>query len=228
MRERYKEIDVLQGHRFFLLTPSSVVRKLNHTFVLMNRRETGIFSGSFNPIHMGHLMLANYLSAFTSMEEIWFVVTPHNPLKKREDLLPDEIRLEMVRLALEDYPFLRVSDVEFSLPRPSYTIDTLNVLTKAHPDRKFSLIIGGDNWSRFDRWKEHKQIMERFQIFVYPRRGENVVIPETMCQSVKLVNAPLVEISSTFLRHSIREGKDMRAFLPPKVYDYILKNELYR
>lgn len=228
MRERYKEIDVPQGHRFFLCPLPRFVCKLNHTFVLMNRRETGIFSGSFNPIHMGHLMLANYLSAFTSMEEIWFVVTPHNPLKKREDLLPDEIRLEMVRLALEDYPFLRVSDVEFSLPRPSYTIDTLNVLTKAHPDRKFSLIIGGDNWSRFDRWKEHKQIMERFQILVYPRRGENVVIPETLCQSVKLVNAPLVEISSTFLRHSIREGKDMRAFLPPKVYDYILKNELYR
>lgn len=177
---------------------------------------------------MGHLMLANYLSAFTLLEDIWFVVTPHSPLKKRENLLSDEARLEMVRLAIEDYPSLLVSDVEFYMPRPSYTIDTLNLLSELHPERKFSLIIGGDNWMLFNRWKDYKQILERFQLVVYPRRGENVVIPDTLSQTVKLVKAPLLEISSTFVRNSMQEGKDMRAFLPPKVYDYIQQNQLYR
>jgi nicotinate-nucleotide adenylyltransferase len=204
------------------------VRKLNSIFVLMNRLETGLFSGSFNPIHMGHLMLANYISAFTSLQEIWFVVTPHSPLKKRESLLSDAVRLEMVRLALEDYPTMRVSDVEFYMPRPSYTIDTLNLLSELHPERKFSLIIGGDNWLLFDRWKDYKLILERYPLIVYPRPGENVQIPESLSQTVKVVNAPQLEISSTFIRNSIQEGKNVRAFLPPKVYEYILQNQLYR
>ena len=190
--------------------------------------ETGIFSGSFNPIHMGHLMLAGYLSAFTYLEEVWFVVTPHNPLKEKESLLPDDIRLEMVRLALADYDNLKVSDVEFRMPQPSYTIDTLNALTREYPDRRFSLIIGGDNWSLFDKWKDYEQIMERYQILIYPRPGENIRIPKRLRKSVQLVNAPEVEISSTFIRHAIEEGKEMRAFLPPKVYDYIKKNHLFR
>lgn len=190
--------------------------------------ETGIFSGSFNPIHMGHLMLAGYISAFTYVEEIWFVVTPHNPLKEKEYLLPDNIRLEMARLALEDYDNLKVSDVEFRMPRPSYTIDTLNALTEEHPERRFTLIIGGDNWSLFEKWKDYEQIMERYQILIYPRPGEDVRIPRKLYKSVQLVNAPEVEISATFIRHAIGEGKDMRAFLPPKVYDYIKKNQLYR
>ncbi len=190
--------------------------------------ETGIFSGSFNPIHMGHLMLAGYISAFTYVEEIWFVVTPHNPLKEKEYLLPDNIRLEMARLALEDYDNLKVSDVEFRMPRPSYTIDTLNALTEEHPERRFTLIIGGDNWSLFEKWKDYEQIMERYQILIYPRPGEDVRIPRKLHKSVQLVNAPKVEISATFIRHAIGEGKDMRAFLPPKVYDYIKKNQLYR
>lgn len=190
--------------------------------------ETGIFSGSFNPIHTGHLMLAGYISAFTYVEEVWFVVTPHNPLKVKESLLPDNIRLEMARLALEDYDNLKVSDVEFHMPRPSYTIDTLNALTEEHPERRFTLIIGGDNWSLFEKWKDYEQIMERYQILIYPRQGENISIPKRLRKSVQLVNAPKVEISSTFIRHAIGEGKEMRAFLPPKVYDYIKKNQLYR
>ena len=149
------------------------VRKLNSIFVLMNRLETGLFSGSFNPIHMGHLMLANYIVPYF-LQEIWFVVTPHSPLKKRESLLSDAVRLEMVRLALEDYPTMRVSDVEFYMPRPSYTIDTLNLLSELHPERKFSLIIGGDNWLLFDRWKDYKLIWS-LPLIVYPT-GENVQI----------------------------------------------------
>ncbi|MCE5205695.1 MAG: nicotinate-nucleotide adenylyltransferase [Porphyromonadaceae bacterium] len=190
--------------------------------------ETGIFSGSFNPIHMGHLMLAGYISAFTYVKEVWFVVTPHNPLKLKESLLSDDIRLEMVRLALEDYDNLKVSDVEFHMPRPSYTIDTLNTLSQKYPDRRFSLIIGGDNWSLFNKWKDYEQILERYQILIYPRPGEKIRISKRLRKSVQLVNAPEVEISSTFIRHAIGEGKEMRAFLPPKVYDYIKNNRLYR
>lgn len=193
----------------------------------MKKIETGIFSGSFNPIHMGHLMLAGYIGAFTYVEEVWFVVTPHNPLKVKESLLPDNTRLEMVRLALEDYDNLKVSDVEFRMPRPSYTIDTLNTLTEEYPERRFTLIIGGDNWSLFDKWKDYEHIMERYQILIYPRTGENITIPGKLRESVRLVNAPRVEISSTFIRNAIGEGKEMRAFLPPKVYDYIKKNQLF-
>lgn len=194
----------------------------------MKKIETGIFSGSFNPIHAGHLMLANYLYAFTPLEEIWFVISPHNPLKNVDDLLSDGIRLELVRLALEDYDQLIASDMELKMPRPSYTIDTLTALTHNHPDRRFSLIIGGDNWTLFNLWKEYKRILELYPILIYPRMGENIHISEEYGKSVQLINAPVIEVSSTFIRKSIEEGKDMRAFLPPKVYEYIQRNQLYR
>lgn len=177
---------------------------------------------------MGHLMLANYISAFTSVEEIWFVVSPQSPLKKADDLLDDDIRLEMVRLALQDYDQLIPSDVEFRMPRPSYTIDTLDALTQAHPDRRFSLIIGSDNWSVFDRWKGYERLIRDYRILIYPRLGVNVVIPEQYRETIQPVNAPVIEISSTFIRHSIRDGKNIRAFLPPAVYTYIEQNRLYR
>lgn len=195
---------------------------------MSNKRETGIFSGSFNPVHMGHLMLANYISAFTSVEEIWFVVSPQSPLKKADDLLDDDIRLEMVRLALQDYDQLIPSDVEFHMPRPSYTIDTLDALTQAYPDRRFSLIIGSDNWLVFDRWKEYERLIRDYRILIYPRLGVNAVIPEQYRKTIQPVNAPVLEISSTFIRHSIRDGKNIRAFLPPAVYSYIKQNRLYR
>lgn len=187
----------------------------------------GIFSGSFNPVHAGHLILANYLCEFTDMDEVWFVVTPHNPLKEAGDLLDDDMRLEMTRLALEEFDRMKVLDVEFHMPRPSYTIDTLARLAKEHPGKDFILIIGGDNWKQFHRWKEYGQLISNYPILVYPRQGEEVVIPEELRASVRLVEAPIVEISSTFIRESIRNGKDMRAFLPPKVYDFIIQNGLY-
>jgi nicotinate-nucleotide adenylyltransferase len=198
------------------------------TLFSMQKKETGIFSGSFNPLHAGHLILANYLCEFTHLEEVWLVVSPHNPLKKAEELLDDDLRLEMVRLALEDYDRIVVSDVEFHMPRPSYTIDTLTRLSGEHPDRNFTLIIGGDNWAKLDQWKEYQQLMKRHQILVYPRQGEEVVIPPLYRENIQLVNAPVVEISSTFIRNSIKEGREMRAFLPAKVYDFILKKGLYR
>ena len=194
----------------------------------INKKETGIFSGSFNPLHIGHLILANYICEFTSLKEVWFVITPHNPLKVADELLEEDLRLEMVRLALEDYDRIVVSDAEFHLPRPSYTINTLTKLSADHPDRNFTLIIGGDNWTRFNHWREYQQLMNRYQILIYPRSGEEVVIPQQYSQTIRLVDAPVVEISSTFIRNGIKEGKDMRAFVPAKVYDFILQKGLYR
>lgn len=194
----------------------------------MRPKEIGIFSGSFNPIHLGHLMLANYMCEFTPLEEVWFVVSPQNPLKEAHGLLDDDLRLEMTRRALEDFPSLLASDVEFGMPRPSYTIDTLTRLREMHPDKRFTLIIGGDNWVQFDRWKTPQQLIRSFQIFIYPRLGEEIVIPESLRESVRPVDAPVIELSSTFIRNSIREGKNMRAFLPPAVYDFIEAQKLYR
>ncbi len=194
----------------------------------MQKQRIGIFSGSFNPIHTGHLILANYICEFTDLDEVWFVVTPHNPLKEAGELLDDNIRLEMARLALEKFDRVKASDVEFYMPRPSYTIDTLTRLTSVHPDKEFILIIGGDNWKQFPRWKEYDRLTSDYRIFVYPRTGEEVVIPERLRGSVRLVEAPIVEISSTFIRESIQNGKNMRAFLPPEVYDFIVRNGLYR
>lgn len=193
----------------------------------MKKQHIGIFSGSFNPIHAGHLILANYLCEFTGLDEMWFVVTPHNPLKESADLLDDDIRLEMVGLALEEFDHMTASDVEFHMPRPSYSIDTLTKLTNEHPDKNFTLIIGGDNWNQFHRWKEYERLMNSYRILIYPRLDEKVVIPEQFHTSIRLVKAPIVEVSSTFIRASIKNGKNMRAFLPPKVYDFIVRKRLY-
>jgi nicotinate-nucleotide adenylyltransferase len=194
----------------------------------MHMKEIAIFSGSFNPIHAGHLMLASYMCEFTSVEEVWLVVSPHNPLKETGELLDDHLRLEMVHAAVAPYRKLKVSDVEFHLPRPSYTIDTLDYLTAQHPDTRFSLIIGGDNWNQLPLWKEYERLLKSYPMLIYPRPGEEVVIPEALRESVQLVDAPLLEISSTFIRRSMREGKEMRAFLPEGAYELIVKNGWYR
>lgn len=188
----------------------------------------GIFSGSFNPVHTGHLILANYISEFTDLDEVWFVVTPHNPLKEAIGLLGDDLRLQMVQMAVEEFDHISFSDVEFHLPRPSYTVDTLTALTDQYPDKDFTLIIGGDNWNQFHKWKEPERLIKNYQILVYPRMNEDVVIPAEFATSVYLVDAPVIELSSTFIRKSIRQGKNMRAFLPPKVYDFIVQYGLYR
>lgn len=194
----------------------------------MKKKQVGIFSGSFNPVHVGHLILANYMREFTYLDEVWFVVTPHNPLKSAADLLDDDIRLEMMKIAVRDYDNLIVSDVEFDMPKPSYTIDTLTKLSAVNPDSEFTLIIGGDNWIKFPRWKEHERLVKEYKILIYPRLDSEVKTPEALSQNVKLVDAPIVEISSTFIRESIRAGKDVRAFLPENVYDYIVDKGLYK
>ena len=188
---------------------------------------TGIFGGTFNPIHIGHLALANYLCEYSSLDELWLIVSPQNPFKRDMHLLDDDMRLEMVRAALADYPKMSVSDIEFRLPRPSYMITTLRNLAASYPDRKFSLVIGADNWASFPRWKASDEILSDFNIIIYPRPGY-CLDPSALPPNAKIVCAPLFEISSTFIRQAIAQGKDIRYFLHPKVYEIIDKLGLYK
>lgn len=188
----------------------------------------GIFSGSFNPIHMGHLILANYITEFTEIDEVWFLVSPRNPIKEENTLINENQRLEMVKLALQEYPKMKASDFEFSLPRPSYTVVTLEKLKEKYPENEFILIIGSDNWTEFDKWKNYDQIIGNYHIKVYPRLGYRIIIQARQKTHVEALDAPVIEISSTFIREGISEGKDIKAFLPEKVYKYIVENNLYK
>ncbi len=181
--------------------------------------KTGIYSGSFYPIHIGHLALANWLCEFEGLDEVWFVVTPHNPLKKRNDLLDDSLRLEMAEAAIRGYGKFKISDIEFPLPQPSYTIDTLRRLSRDYPDRDFYFIMGADNWQLFPRWKEHERILALYKLLIYPRLGFDISIPD-IYPNVRKVDAPLMEISSTFIREAFRNGQDVRFFLPERVRPY--------
>ena len=190
-------------------------------------KRTGIFGGTFNPIHIGHLALANYLCEYGELDELWLVVSPQNPFKRDMQLAPDDVRLEMVSAALEGYPRMMASDVEFSLPRPSYMVNTLRSLIAAHPDRRFTLVIGADNWSSFPRWYASEEILRLCDIIVYPRPGYPID-PASLPTNVHLIPTPLLEISSTFIRECIRNGKDVRFFVHPKVYEIIESRGLYK
>ena len=185
--------------------------------------KTGIFSGSFNPIHIGHLALANYLCEFGGFDEIWFVVTPNNPLKDASLLIDDRLRLDMVKIAIAGYPKFQVSDIEFSLPKPSYTVTTLRALKKAYPNRDFKLIIGSDNWLIFPKWKESEAILSEFGVVIYPRDNFKCENLAALPAGATLTDAPVFDISSTFIREAISQGKDVRFFLPAGVYDFWLK-----
>ena len=185
-------------------------------------KKVGIFGGSYNPIHIGHLALANYLCEFGDLDEVWFMVSPQNPLKRNDQLWDDDLRLELVRLAVEGYPKLHASDFEFHLSRPSYTVHTLDALQETYPDYEFTLIIGADNWQLFPQWKAPEEIIARHHLMIYPRPGYE--IDETILPpSVQKVNTPLIEVSSTFIRESLAQGKDVRYFLHPKVWERIEK-----
>ena len=189
-------------------------------------KKIGIYSGSFNPIHHGHVMLANYLVEFSDLDELWFVVTPQNPLKKKEDLLDDDERLKMVQLALGDDPRIHVSDIEMHLPTPSYTINTLTSLSEQNPDVEFVFICGMDSLQNMKNWREYQRILDNYELLVFPREGydggELVNYP-----SVTVLKTPILEISSTFIRQCVKEGRDVRHFMPEKAFAYMKEHQFY-
>ena len=189
-------------------------------------KKVGIYSGSFNPIHHGHVMLANYLVEFSDLDELWFVVTPQNPLKKKEDLLDDDERLKMVQLALGDDLRFHVSDIEMHLPTPSYTINTLTALSEQHPDCEFVFICGMDSLQNFKNWREYQKILDNYELLVFPREdydgGELINYP-----SVTVLKTPILEISSTFIRQCVKEGRDVRHFMPEKAFQYMKEQQFY-
>lgn len=188
---------------------------------------TGLYFGSFNPIHMGHMAIANYMVEYGGLDELWFVVSPHNPLKQKSSLLPDYQRLEMVNRALGDYPRFKASNIEFQLPQPSYTIDTLAYLDEKYPNRQFALIIGEDNLESLHKWKNYELLLEKRQLLVYPR--PNCVPGQFHThKNVRFIDAPLIEISSSFIRQSIKKGKDVRFFMPDKVWEYVDEMNFYK
>jgi nicotinate-nucleotide adenylyltransferase len=187
----------------------------------------GLFFGSFNPVHIGHMALANYMLSFTDMQQVWMVVSPQNPLKDKNQLLDQNNRLLLVNLAIDDHPNIRSSNIEFNLPKPSYTIHTLVHLNEKFPEHQFSLIMGQDNLKSFAKWKNYEELLRRFQIYVYPR--PNIGPTEFDAHpNVHFTQAPMMDISSTFIRNAIKDKKDIRFFLPPKVWEEIDVMNFYR
>jgi nicotinate-nucleotide adenylyltransferase len=186
----------------------------------------GLFFGSFNPIHIGHLIIANIMAENSDLQAVWFVVSPQNPFKKSKTLLHEFDRLDMVEMAITDNPKLKAIDIEFHLPRPSYTIDTLTVIQEKYPQHIFSLIIGEDNLGQFSKWKNYQQILEYFGLYVYPRPG--AIKSELLKHpNVKVIEAPLLDISATFIRDRIRENKSVKYLVPDQVEQYILRKKFY-
>ncbi|MGM0375311.1 MAG: nicotinate (nicotinamide) nucleotide adenylyltransferase [Bacteroidota bacterium] len=191
--------------------------------------KTGLLFGSFNPIHIGHLALANYLLEYAPFDDLWFIVSPQNPFKNENDLAPPHHRLEMTRLGTNEEPRFFASDIEFQLPRPSYTIHTLRKLSDSYPSHKFSLIIGSDNLQTIGRWIESNEILEHYPLAVYPRPGFPVnKNPSHLSGKTTIFDPPLLDISSTFIREGIRQGKQLRFLVPPGIYDYIISHKLYQ
>ena len=188
----------------------------------------GLFGGSFNPIHNGHVRLAKSLLQEAALDEVWFLVSPQNPFKQNQQLLDDDKRLQLVRLALKEEPQLMASDFEFHLPKPSYTWNTLQALEREYPERKFTLLIGGDNWEAFDKWYRYEDILKRYPIIVYPRKGSKVSDVKFQDSDIQIVETPLINISSTQIRQRLQEGKSVRGLVNTEVAMVIEQEHLYR
>jgi len=189
--------------------------------------KTGLYFGSFNPIHVGHMAIANYMVEYTEIDQLWFVVSPQNPLKKKKTLLDDYHRLELVNRAIGDDLRFRASKVEFNLPKPSYTIDTLTYLSEKYPTHQFFILMGSDNLEYIHKWKNAEVLLQNYDIIVYPRPGFQID-PSKQNPRIQIADAPLMEISSTFIRDSIKEGKDIRHFLPYRTWDYLQQTNFYK
>ena len=187
----------------------------------------GLFFGSFNPVHIGHMAIANYMIEFTNIDQLWFVISPHNPLKNKSTLLADQFRYDLLELAIDDDEHFKLCDIEFRMPKPSYTADTLAYLREQNPKHEFVLILGTDNLKSFGKWKNHEEITKHYERYVYPRHGDSD-INWSEHKNCSLVNAPMIEVSSSFIRKAIKEGKNINYFLPSKVYNHILKMGFYK
>ncbi|TAL61128.1 MAG: nicotinate-nucleotide adenylyltransferase [Bacteroidetes bacterium] len=192
----------------------------------------GLYFGSFNPVHIGHTAIAGYMTEFAGLDQVWFVVSPHNPLKKKETLLADHHRLYMAKLAIGDNARLKASDIEFKLPVPSYTIDTLTYLKEKYPKNEFCLVMGEDNLYTLHKWKNTDELIKKYPIYVYPRPdsvkpSSPLLVKIISSADIHSVNAPLMDISGTFIRDGIKQGKDMSYFLPAAVWKYIKEMHFY-
>ena len=189
----------------------------------------GLYFGTFNPIHIGHLIIANHMAEFSDLDEIWLIVTPHNPHKQKSTLLDDHHRLYMVQLAVDDYPKLKASEVEFKLAQPNYTVHTLSHLTDKYPQHQFSLIMGEDNLYSLHKWKNYEQILANHAIYIYPRifnkHTETIKIES---ENIFKIDAPIIELSSTAIRAGIKANKNMRPMMPEKVWQYVERNLFYK
>lgn len=192
-------------------------------------KKIGLYFGTFNPIHIGHLIIANHMVEHSDLDEIWMMVTPHNPFKKKKSLLDNHQRLEMVYLATKDYHKIIPSDFEFKLSQPNYTINTLAQISEKYPSHSFSIIMGEDNLKSFHKWKNYTAILEDYSVYVYPRISEGVSKEEfSEHPKIQKVNAPIIEISSTMIRNLIQEGKVFRPLLPAAVWQYIDVMNFYK
>ncbi|MCF2874490.1 MULTISPECIES: nicotinate (nicotinamide) nucleotide adenylyltransferase [Tenacibaculum] len=192
-------------------------------------KNIGLYFGTFNPIHIGHLIIANHMVENSDLDEIWMVVTPHNPFKKKSSLLDNHHRLEMVYLATKEYDKIKPSDIEFNLPQPNYTINTLAHITEKYPDYNFNLIMGEDNLKSFHKWKNYEAILDDYNIYVYPRISEGIVENEFLENSkIHRVDAPIVQISSTMIRNGIKAKKNMKPLLSTEVWTYVDEMNFYK
>jgi nicotinate-nucleotide adenylyltransferase len=188
----------------------------------------GIFGGSFNPIHSGHAIIAHHIISSGAVDRLWLMVSPVNPLKVgHEQQVADTDRLRMVEMVTRPLENVETSAFEFTMPKPSYTIDTLNALQAKFPDDEFYLVTGADNWVIFDRWRNSKEILAKYHLLVYPRLGYDVVIPDGLRDRVTLVDAPIIELSSTEVRERLAQGLSVRYYVPDEVLGYIERNKLY-
>lgn len=190
-------------------------------------RNIGLFFGSFNPVHTGHLIIAEYMATRTDLDQVWFVVSPHNPLKARQTLANDFDRLHMVQLAIEDNPRLKVSNIEFSLPKPSYTIDTMAYLHEKYPQHRFALIMGSDNLASLPKWKHFELLLARYPIHVYARDTAPVDHPWPEAD-IRIYDVPQLLLSSTYIRQAIADGRSIRYLVPDRVYEFLDGSSLYR